>query len=130
MNIWARKLAINQNALRRKKKEEERRFGSINKWRKKERKNEYGKWREKVIANLLGEAEGVNSAVSDIPVEEAVRILSSDNGKEGNEEEEERGSHCEEGEMAMEIGGRDWFIFKRRGSGSADCRVGSECTKP
>lgn len=33
-------------------------------------------------------------------------------------------------EKWMEIGGRDWFIFKRRGSGSADCRVGSECTKP
>lgn len=40
--------------------------------------------------NLLGDAEGVNGAVSDIPVEESVRILGSNNGDEGNAEEDER----------------------------------------
>lgn len=46
--------------------------------------------------NLLGEAEGVNGAVSDIPVEEPVRIVGSNNGEEGDTETEERwkrGSH-------------------------------------
>ena len=88
-------MAINQNALRRKK----RRGDSDplrNGGRKRERMSMENE-EKRQQANLLGEAEGVNGAVSYIPVEEAVRILSSDNGEEErNEEEEERGGHCEE----------------------------------
>lgn len=42
-------------------------------------------------ANLLGEAEGVNGAIGDVPVEESVRIVGGNNGEEGDAEAEERG---------------------------------------